>query len=169
MVSALRAADLCRFEIRPNRSLSWRGVQCLYLCVASVCLSIGAGFAAIGFWPVLPFAGAELLALAGAFYVCARDGQRTEVIWVQAETVEVEKGGRRIEFRHEFVRAWTRVALVAPRVARHPSRLLLRAPGREVEIGGFLTEDERRRLAGELEAVIHTGIYTGRPIRACGG
>ena len=40
--------------------------------LAVLTLAIGAGFAVIGAWLVLPFAGLEVLALAVAYFVYAR-------------------------------------------------------------------------------------------------
>jgi uncharacterized membrane protein len=40
--------------------------------LAAVTLAIGIGFALLGAWPILPFAGLEVLALAMAFVVQVR-------------------------------------------------------------------------------------------------
>ena len=40
--------------------------------LAAVTLAIGAGFALLGAWPVLPFAGLEIVALGAAFLVHVR-------------------------------------------------------------------------------------------------
>ncbi len=143
-----------RFEIRPNRSMSWRAVKLFYAGMVSVSLIIAGGFAALGFWPVLPFAGLELLALGWALYACAQDSERREIVSVDSDSVAVEKGRRLRESSFEFVRAWTSVALAAPPIAWYPSRLVLRSHGREIEVGGFLTEAERTQLAIDLKRAI---------------
>jgi uncharacterized membrane protein len=43
-----------------------------YAALAAVTLSIGIGFAILGAWLVLPFAGLEVLGLAAAFVVHVR-------------------------------------------------------------------------------------------------
>ena len=115
-------------------------------------------FTASGFWPVLPFAGAEVVALVMGFYLCARSGRAMEVVYVKEDRVAVEKGSPRTRTIFEFQRPWARVALQPARIARHPSRLLVGSHGKRVQLGAFLTEDERRRLAGELERVISSEI-----------
>ena len=149
--------DHCRFEIRPNRSLDWRTTKFFYLALVCVSMGIAGGFAAMGFWPILPFAGAELAALGLAFYVCALRGTQREIVVIDDNTVAVEAGTTSLECTWKFARAWTKVILSRPRVRWYPSRLLLRSHGCEVEVGEFLNEQERRRLAGDLRRVINTG------------
>lgn len=53
-------------------SISPAGLLGVFLGLACVTLGIGAGFAALGAWPVLPFAGLEVLVLGAAFVLHAR-------------------------------------------------------------------------------------------------
>lgn len=53
-------------------SISPAGLLGVFTALACVTLGIGAGFAALGAWPVLPFAGLEVLLLGGAFVLHAR-------------------------------------------------------------------------------------------------
>jgi uncharacterized membrane protein len=55
-----------------NCSLSPAGLGLIFLSLAAVVLAIGIGFAVIGAWPVLPFAGLEVLALGAAYLAYAR-------------------------------------------------------------------------------------------------
>ena len=115
---------------------------------------VAGGFAAAGYWPILPFAGLELLALGAALYWSMRQGRNRELIRVDDRLVTVQRypGGEQDEI--EFARHWTRVELV-PAGSRHwPSRLMLRSRGRSVEIGSFLTDSERLGLKKRLAEVI---------------
>ena len=151
MVSATVDANQNRcFVLRPNQSLTWRESQVFFAVTALVSLTVATGFAVAGFWPVLPFAGVELLALGTALYVTACRGARNEVVSVTPDLVEVHKGRRGPEQSWEFPRSWARVALLEQPGGWYPSRLLIRSHGREVEVGGFLNEQERRRLAAQL-------------------
>ncbi len=150
--------DQCRFEIRPNRSADWRATKVFYLALVCVLMAISGGFAVMGFWPILPFAGAELVALGCAFYVCAQRGYRREIIVVDDDTVAVEAGTTKLQCTWKFARTWTKVILSRPRVRWYPSRLLLRSHGCEIEVGEYLNEQERRQLAGDLRRVIDTGL-----------
>ena len=106
-----RQGEGCRFVIRPNRSLSWPQTKLVCFSLASVCLVVAILFTAAGFWPVLPFAGAEVVALVVAFYLCARSGRTIEVVYVKADRVAVEKGSAGTRKICEFKRPWARVAL----------------------------------------------------------
>ena len=146
-----------RIVIRPNRSLTRRQLQLAFAAIAAVCLGIASAFAAIGLWPVLPFAGLEVLVVGAGFYLSAVGGRETEIVSVERDTVAVEKGGLKSRERHELNRAWLQVRLLPSRLRWYPSRLVLRSHGNDVELGGFLNEDERRQLAGELRLAIREG------------
>ncbi|MDZ7751690.1 MAG: DUF2244 domain-containing protein [Gammaproteobacteria bacterium] len=141
---------LSHIIVRPNQSLTWAQMKGVFMAVAAVSITVGLGFTAMGYWPVLPFAGLELLTLGYCFYGCARRSEIREVITVDAGTVTVERGRKAPERRWQFQRHWTSVKLMSPAAAWHPSRLELREKGTRVEVGGFLTESERRQLADEL-------------------
>jgi len=81
-----------RVVIRPNRSLTQRQLQLAFLGIAAVCLGIAGAFTAIGLWPILPFAGAEVIVVGIGLYLSASSGQETEVVLVDGETLAVEKG-----------------------------------------------------------------------------
>ena len=146
-----------RFVLRPNRSLTWRQTQLAFAVLAVVCLSIASAFALAGFWPVLPFAGAELLAVGAGMYVCALSGRKTEVVRVSGNTIAVEKGRERCTERWEFQRGWATIRLQSPRVRWYPTRLVIASHGKEVQLGGFLNDSERSRLAGELRRAVSLG------------
>ena len=151
-----------RIVIRPDRSLTWGQTKIVYLCIATYSLAIAGAFAVMGFWPVLPFAGGEMAALGIAFYVNALAGTSIQVVTVGADTVRVEKErpGPRCEW--SFQRAWARVAVDWSAVAR-TSRLVIRSHGKEVVLGEFLTEPERKRLAATLADAIGGGTLLPAP------
>lgn len=151
----------CHWVIRPNQSLSWRGVLQAYAIIALSCLGIGAAFALHGFWPVLPFAGLEVVVLGAAFYLCLSRSRMREVVTVNADAVTVEKGRWQPQERWECPRAWARISLERSPIAWYPSRLAIAFQGRQVEIGRFLCEEERGRLALELKQVIQRADWHG--------
>jgi uncharacterized membrane protein len=140
--------------VRPNQSLSWSGNKLFFGAIAGVSLSVAGVLTFLGFWPVLPFAGLELAALGWALYRCARRAQWREVIRIDGDRVEVIAGRVEPERRWSANRHWTRVAVEPPRFRGHPTRLLLRSAGRAVELGAFLTEEERQRLARLLREAL---------------
>jgi uncharacterized membrane protein len=53
--------------------MSPAGLLSAFAVLAAVTLAIGIGFALVGAWLVLPFAGLEVLALGAAFVLHARE------------------------------------------------------------------------------------------------
>jgi len=53
-----------------------------------------------------------------------------------------------------FPRQWAKVTLRAPHSVLHLSRLLIESHSRACEIGGFLNEEQRRRLAARLKQLM---------------
>lgn len=145
-----RGVVFCRYVVRPNRSLTWAQAAALFGLCTLVSLGIGVAFHLRGLPLVLPFSGLEMLALGAALYVSMRRGSRQEVISIGPERVTLERGYRYPHEVQHLPRAWVQVVLESPPGRWHPSRLKLRSHGREVEIGTFLTEDERRALGAEL-------------------
>ena len=142
------------FVIAPNQSMSWKELLWAYCAIAGVSLAIAGYFWVHGLTLVLPFSGLELLALGAALYITAWRGGAREVITITDDSVYVETGRASPEQRHDFQRYWTKVVLQRSWVAWHPSKLLLCSRGREVEVGRFLNEEERRGLAQVLQSAI---------------
>ena len=104
---------------------------------------------ALGFWPVLPFAGAEMLLLAWALH---SNMQRR----FEHETIDISDSEVVISYSHGkparvvFPRHWARVKIRRPNSPLHRSHLVIESHGRAYEVGKFLTEEERRQLAAAL-------------------
>lgn len=109
-----------------------------------------------GFWPVLPFAGAELALLWFCFYHNAVKGLESDVIEIDEQSVAVEHSQRSRSRRWNLSRAWAKVSLEMAPARFHPSRLSLGSHGKYVQVGRFLTDEERRRVARELRKVLTT-------------
>ena len=157
MIHELKASQDQRrtFVIAPNQSMSGKELLLVFIGIAGVTLAIGAYFWLHGLTLVLPFSGLEVLALGVALYITAWRGGAREVITITDDSICVETGRSRPEQRHDFQRYWTKVVLRRPWVAWYPSKLLLCSHGREIEVGRFLNEEERRGLAKVLRSAIH--------------
>lgn len=145
--------DLC-FVLIPDFGGVWRHTVMMYCSLAVTSLTVAMAFVAMGFWPVLPFAGLELAALGVALYVSARRGAIREVIRVSEAAVVVESGLHRPEKRQTFDRFWSSVELSKSRGQWHPGRLVLRSGTRRLEVGAFLDDEERENLARELAQAV---------------
>ena len=155
-----------RYVLAPTRSASWVQIQRFFGLTVGVSAVIGVTFAFMGFWPVLPFAGAELALLWFCFYKNATTGLVTEVIDIDHTTVAVQRESRSEQRQWKFKRAWIQVKLQPAAARLHPSQLLLRSHGKTVYLGAFLTEDERQNVAEELRNAlnVHENQYVQNTI-----
>jgi uncharacterized membrane protein len=131
---------------RRNNSLTAAGRALVFGLAFAVSIGIAAGFTLIcGAWPVLPFAGAEMVVLFLAFRHVGRHAADYERVTLEGDRLDVEvlDGGR--VARHGFNRFWTQVVCTGD-----GSRLALRSHGRELEIGLHINEEQRLELARQL-------------------
>ncbi len=135
-----------RWQLRRNASLAPRQLWLCYLGICLLSLSIAAGFWAVGAFMVMPYAGAELLAVGAALLIYARHAADNESIRLAAGRLVVEYAcGRHVE-RVEFTPAWVRIE------PEHGDRSLieLSGQGRKISVGRFVRPELRRELADEL-------------------
>ena len=133
----------------PNRSLTRSGRRWVLCGVFGVSAGIASWSAWLGAWPVFPFAGLEMLVLYGAFNYLDRHTADYEWIEIRGDAVHLEfRDGRSVRTR-QMNRLWTQVELGSDPVSRR-CRVALRSRGECWEIGRFLADAERLRLAQEL-------------------
>lgn len=147
------------FELRPNSSLTPRAAAWFYGSLVALLLGVALGCTMLGFWPVLPFAGLEAAVLLGTVHWVRRRALAREYIRVDDASVTIEKclpgrRGRKSSVAVAFQRPWTRLELRRGRPAHWPSRLLFSSRGRSVEVGAFLTDDERQGLKDRLAELL---------------
>lgn len=136
--------------LRPNRTLSRRGLRRLIMLLVALVLAT----AVLGAWQGNVFAPlfalVESVALAAALRVAWRAGDRGECITLDDTSLEVRwlPGRQRVRFQAYWVRARLEQGKNGCR------RLLLSSHGRELEIGGFLAERERVELLRKLKVLL---------------
>ncbi len=143
-----------RIVLCPNCSLSLRGALIFFASLSALTLGIGAAFAALGFWPILLFALAEMLTLGWALHESLQRRFQAEILTITESDVSVELRDRRASRRIVFQRHWAQIRLTCPSSRLHPSRLTIESHGRACELGGFLTDEERRGLALRLRRMV---------------
>jgi uncharacterized membrane protein len=145
--------DAVSMVILPHRSLSRAG---LWLFLTAQGVAAG-GFAVLAAWRGNVFAPAFAVLELGLVAWCLirvwRASATGEVIVLSATQLEIARvgaDGAAVRF-HPY---WARLSLQPGRWRGAPSRLLVRSHGREVEIGAFLNEAERRDLAQRLSGLL---------------
>ena len=138
---------------RPNRSLAGSG-RILWICLfATNALLVSVMAIAIGAWPVVPFAGLEVLLIVVAFWMVSRHDDDFERLEFSGHTFRWSRGcgGRMSEMQGNV--AW--LSLEWQLVCGH--RLLrLRYAGREVLACKGVADADERRLAAALAQVCPT-------------
>jgi uncharacterized membrane protein len=133
--------------VKRNCSISPHALGALLALTAGLSFAIGVGFALYGAWPILPFVGLEVAALAAAFYVNGRHATDYERIALVEGSLVVEiRDGDRLE-EHRFNPHWVRLVTSG---ARRDVRVALRSHGRELQIGRHLDASGREALATAL-------------------
>ena len=148
------SAELLRIEICPNCSLSVRGALMFFGSLCFISFSVAGMLAIQGFWPILPFAGLEMLGLGWALKVSLGRRFHRQTITVTDEQVSIESRDKVDTSQVVFPRHWAQVKLRRPASRLHPSRLIIESHGRQCEVGSFLTEAERRGLALRLQRLV---------------
>ena len=67
-----------------------------------------------------------------------------EVITFTPEALTIERGYGKPDKRHEFHRIFAQIFVRKPLHRWYGSKVAIRSKGKEVEVGGFLSEDERK-------------------------
>ncbi len=145
------APDMSCLRLRPHRSLPRTGFV-WFIGATAVLLAIPL-VGLIGspvLWGILPFLLGALWAIWWALQRSYRDGEITETLLIGRDHVKLTRDGPRNRRQTwEANPHWVRVAL-HPKGGPVPNYLTLSGAGREVELGAFLSEDERVELEPEL-------------------
>ncbi len=139
--------------LQPNRAASWRANRIFLLLIVGLTMLIAIGFAFLGAWLILPFAGLEILLLGALLWYVNTVHSRQEVVHFTDDEVVVEKGRNQPVLKWKCLRPWCRFHVYSSH-PWYPQRLRLRCHQREIEIGEFLPESERRELRAYLRQIM---------------
>ncbi len=148
------SSDSFRFVLSPNCSITWRELVLFYIFTCVVALAIGIFFTLQGLWLVLPFSGLEMAALGFALYLTSRKVNRKEVITLDQRRTRIEKGVQQIDRSWEFETPWIRLVDEPASRPGRPRKLAIGSHGNYVEVGDFLDNSEKDRLAFQLKDCI---------------
>lgn len=139
----------------PYRSLSPRGfVWFIGITATLIALPLVTMIGSPVWWGLLPFITAALAAIWFALNRSYRDTAIVEELHLTPTRITLERRGpRAIHKRWEANPHWVQLTLYATE-GPVPQYLTLRGNGREVELGAFLSEEERVTLTAELRARI---------------
>lgn len=154
MTQSIDPQETISVEISGNNSMSPRGSRLFYGSIFAFTVLISGGWASLGYWPVLPFAGLELSVLALALYLCRIRADYRELLIIAPGEVTLERGRLTRRQTTQWPRAWVRPELVTAPKRSQPTRLLLCSAGERVEIASMLTDPERQSLHARLRELL---------------
>lgn len=147
-------ADL-RFDaiLHPHRSLGPAGFFLVIFSIAAISLTAGIGFMLAGAWPVIGFCGLEILAVWFAFRHNFKSGRMLERVELRPDRLDIWRhhpNGRTESWQLQPY--WARIHYESD--PRTTGRLHLRSHGEELELGGFLTAEEKESFAEALDSAL---------------
>ena len=138
------------WRFQRNCSLTPNELVRCYLVLCSLSFGVAAFFWFQGARLILPFAGAEMLALGAAMLAYARHATDQETIAMNSQRLHVEhRCGNRLE-QVDFDPVWVRVEPASS----DRSLVELSGQGRQIAVGRFVRPELRRQLAGELRQAL---------------
>lgn len=148
--------DAPHLRLWPYQSLEPRGfVWFIGVTAATIALPLIAMLGSPVWWGLLPFIAAALAAIWYAIRRSARDRAITEELHLTPDLITLRRHGPRAAHKEWQANPhWVQVTLY-PVEGPVPQYLTLRGNGREVELGAFLSEDERKALSRELRDRLH--------------
>lgn len=165
MVSIDRHPDHCCIVAHPNRSASWGTNQLLICLLALWCGALSLFFLALGLWPVVPFLGIELVALAVGLHAVCWKLQQRHVLRFGGDGVDLQKGHYQPQFSRHFQPGETSLSVELPDHPWDPPRLFLCCESERIAVGDFLNKEESRQLLALLRERLPVRNYS-RLVRA---
>lgn len=150
------AGDEQRLHLWPHRSLTQRGfVGFVGLTAALIAVPLFGTLGSPVLWALLPFLLGTIWAIWFALRKNGRDRDIVEELTLTPGRISLVRHGPKGQRQDwEANPYWVR-AVLHETGGPVPSYLTLKGGGREVELGAFLSEDERIALKGEIDAKLH--------------
>lgn len=149
------APNQSRLQLWPYRSLPRRGfVWFIGATAGLIALPLLVLIGSPVLWGLLPFLAFAVAGIWWALERSYRDAEIIEDLTITADSVTLTRHGPRGKRQDWQANPhWVRVIL-HPKSGPVPDYLTLQGGPREVELGAFLTPDERRALHAEVKAAL---------------
>lgn len=148
--------DAKRLDIWPYRSLPRRGFAgFLLITCALFSLPLLALLGTVALWGLLPFLAGAVILLWWALERSYTAGKLHEALIIASDEVVLTRISSRGEILEWDCNIYWVQAQIYPSDGPVPHYITLRGSGREVELGAFLSEGERKALYGELRDALN--------------
>ncbi|MCB2130489.1 MAG: DUF2244 domain-containing protein [Rhodobacteraceae bacterium] len=148
----LQPAEL---QLWPHRSLP-RGGFVVFISVTALLLALPllAAFGTAVFWGLLPFLVAAVAGVWIALSRSYRQAEMTEILRIWPDRIALSRRHPDQRELHWHANPYWATVSVYPSGGPVPHYLTLKGDDREVELGAFLSEDERKALAADVRAIL---------------
>ena len=148
MLTTKNKNDKFYIELRPNKSSSLRQNVLFFGMLSLICITFGVGFFIVGAPLILPFAGLEILALITIIKLNRDWSNQLQILAIDKLHVKITNNKRKKiydRFLSKFLIQEKNGAKV----------ILLQSQKEQIEIGRFLTADEKDELIVILKRKVH--------------
>jgi uncharacterized membrane protein len=148
MLTTKNKNDKFYVELRPNKSSSLRQNVLFFGMLSLICITFGVGFFIVGAPLILPFAGLEILALITIIKLNRDWSNQLQILAIDKLHVKITNNKRKKiydRFLSKFLIQEKNGAKV----------ILLQSHKEQIEIGRFLTADEKDELIAILKRKVH--------------
>ena len=148
MLTTRNKNDKFYIELRPNKSSSLRQNVLFFGMLSLICITFGVGFFIVGAPLILPFAGLEILALITIIKLNRDWSNQLQILAIDKLHVKIINNKRKKiydRFLSKFLIQEKNGAKV----------ILLQSHKEQIEIGRFLTADEKDELIAILKRKVH--------------
>ena len=148
MLTTKNKKDKFYIELRPNKSSSLGQNVLFFGMLSFICITFGVGFFIVGAPLILPFAGLEILALVIIIKLNRDWSNQLQTLVIDKLHVEITKN-RKQKIYDRFLSKF----LIQEK--NGAKAILLQSHKEQIEIGRFLTADEKDELITILKHKVH--------------
>ena len=148
MLTTKNKNDKFYIELRPNKSSSLRQNVLFFGMLSLICITFGVGFFIVGAPLILPFAGLEILALITIIKLNRDWSNQLQILAIDKLHVKITNNKRK-KIYDRFLSKFLIQEKSGAKV------ILLQSHKEQIEIGRFLTADEKDELIAILKRKVH--------------
>ena len=148
MLTTKNKNDKFYIELRPNKSSSLRQNVLFFGMLSLICITFGVGFFIVGAPLILPFAGLEILALITIIKLNRDWSNQLQILAIDKLHVKITNN----KIKKIYDRFLSKFLIQEKNGAKV---ILLQSHKEQIEIGRFLTADEKDELIAILKRKVH--------------
>ena len=148
MLTTKNKNDKFYIELRPNKSSSLRQNVLFFGMLSLICITFGVGFFIVGAPLILPFAGLEILALITIIKLNRDWSNQLQILAIDKLHIKITNNKRK-KIYDRFLSKFLIQEKNGVKV------ILLQSHKEQIEIGRFLTADEKDELIAILKRKVH--------------